>query len=215
MTPHISVIIAVHNEEKYIGRCLRSLLNQRYLRDDYELIVVDDASQDRTAYALELFQEEIKVLHNKEQLGLPASLNIGIHQAQGQYIVRVDGDDYVNSNYLFLLQMFLGKNPYMDAVACDYYLVDNDENFLDRKNCLEDPIGCGIMFQTKHLIEIGLYDKDFLLHEDRDLRIRFLQKYKIHRLELPLYRYRKHTGNITNNTQKMAVYEQQLSQKYK
>ncbi len=214
MIPIISIIIAVHNEEKFIGRCLRSLLNQNYDRSKYEIIVINDASHDRTAYALELFKDDIKVLYNRNQLGLPASLNIGIHQAKGQYIVRVDGDDYVNSNYLSILQMFLSMNPYMDAVSCDYFIVDNDENFLTRENSLEEPIGCGIMFQTKHLIQIGLYDEDFLLHEDKDLRLRFLKRYQIHRVELPLYRYRHHEGNMTSDRKNMQKYAKHLEKKY-
>ena len=65
------------------------------------------------------------------------------------------------------------QNKYMDAVACDYYLVDNGEEILDRKNCLTDPIGCGIMFKASQLFEIGLYDEDFKLWEEKDLRYRF------------------------------------------
>ena len=54
--PSISVIIPVFNQEKWIGRCLRSLLNQQISRADYEIIVVDDGSKDRTKYALELYR---------------------------------------------------------------------------------------------------------------------------------------------------------------
>ena len=76
--PSISVIIPVFNQEKWIGRCLRSLLNQQISRADYEIIVVDDGSKDRTKYALELFTDEIILIENESNLGLPASLNKGI-----------------------------------------------------------------------------------------------------------------------------------------
>ena len=52
-------------------------------------------------------------------------------------------------------------NKYMDAVACDYLLVNNKEETIDRKNCMKDPIGCGIIFQSSQLFEIGLYDEEF------------------------------------------------------
>jgi len=55
--PTISIIIPAHNQERYIGRCLRSVLNQTYERGNYEIIVIDDASSDRTDYALELFDK--------------------------------------------------------------------------------------------------------------------------------------------------------------
>ena len=82
----------------------------------------------------------------------------------------------------------------MDAVACDYFLVNDTEEVIERKNCLTDPIGCGVMFRKDQLVNIGLYDEDFLRHEERDLRLRFVKEHKIYRLELPLYRYRRHSG---------------------
>jgi len=57
-TPKISVIIPTYNQEKFIGRCLRSLLDQSHERFNYEIIVIDDASQDKTLYALNLFKED-------------------------------------------------------------------------------------------------------------------------------------------------------------
>lgn len=212
--PDISVLVPVHNQEKYIGRCLRSLLSQNYPRDSFEIIAIDDGSSDRTPYALELFKDEITLIHNENNMGLPASLNRGIRASVSPYIVRVDSDDYVNAEFLNLLSMFLSDNRYMDAIACDYLLVDDHEEVLARKNCIEDPIACGIMFRTEQLIDIGLYDESFMLHEERDLRIRFLQKYAIHRLELPLYRYRRHDNNITSNVAAMEHHMTNLIHKH-
>jgi glycosyltransferase involved in cell wall biosynthesis len=212
--PTISVLVPAHNQEKYIGRCLRSLLSQNFARDAFEIVVIDDSSQDRTPFALELFKDEILLVRNETNLGLPSSLNRGIRAASAPYVVRVDSDDYVNAEFLRILHLFLSNNRYMDAIACDYLVVDDREEVLERKNCTEDPIACGIMFRTEQLIDIGLYDESFLLHEDRDLRFRFLQKYKIHRLELPLYRYRRHGANITNNAEHMAHHMTRLIQKH-
>jgi glycosyltransferase involved in cell wall biosynthesis len=201
--PTVSVIVPVFNHEKYIGRCIRSLMAQDYPREDFEIIVIDDGSNDRTPYALELFHDEITLIKNETNRGLPASLNRGIHASTAPYVVRVDSDDYVNAYFLRILSMSLSNNLYMDAVACDYLTVDEREEVLGRNNCLENPIACGIMFRTEQLIDIGLYDESFLLHEERDLRFRFLEKYSIHRLELPLYRYRRHDKNITNDKEAM------------
>lgn len=212
--PNVSVLIAVHNEEKYIGRCIRSILNQTYARNRYEIIVVNDGSEDRTRFALEVFGDEIKIINHETKKGLPAALNTGIRAAKGQYVVRLDGDDYVSSEYLNILSAFLGMNPHWDAVACDYYLVDDNENFLKRKNSKEEPLGCGIMFRIEHLIDIGLYDPDFLLHEDKDLLIRFNKKYKIHNIELPLYRYRQHTENMTSNKEMQRVHNELFEKKH-
>lgn len=212
--PVVSVIVPVFNQEKFIGRCLRSLISQNYPRELFEIVVIDDGSHDLTPYALELFREEITLVRNDSNLGLPASVNRGIRASSAPYVVRVDSDDYVNSNFLRVLTLFLANNLYMDAIACDYFMVDDREEVLARKNCEQDPIACGIMFRTEQLIDIGLYDESFLLHEDRDLRYRFLQKYRIHRVELPLYRYRRHENNITNNAEAMDLHMANLIEKH-
>lgn len=212
--PFISVIIPAYNEERFIGRALRSVISQSHV-DSFEVLVVNDGSTDRTQYALDLFKEEITILQNETRLGLPASLNRAIRVARGKYIVRVDADDYVTDDYLYILQRFLEVNTYMDAVACDYLVVDDCESVIERRNCMEHPIGCGIMFRSAQLIDIGLYDDGLLMHEDRDLRARFKEKYSISRVELPLYRYRRHPDNMTNDRSAWEHYENQLREKHR
>lgn len=213
--PYICVIITAYNVEKYIGRCIRSVLHQSIPRNDYEIIVINDSSFDRTNFALEIFEKDIHVINNKKRLGLPKSLNKGILKARGKYIVRIDGDDYVNHDFLKILYLHLEMNPEIDAISCDYLIVDDNENVLAKKNCMDSPIACGIMFRLEHLIGIGLYDEKFILREDEDLRIRFLKKYDIRRVGLPLYRYRRHKDNMTNNIQKMHRYKQLLEHKHR
>jgi glycosyltransferase involved in cell wall biosynthesis len=212
----ISVIVPVYNQELYIGRCIRSLLNQSLDQNKYEIILINDGSTDNTKYALDLFSGGIiRVIHSISNNGLPFSLNQGIKVANGKYIVRVDADDYVNEHYLLFLSTFLELNPEMDAVACDYILVDSEENVISKKNCFLDPIGCGIMFRKELLFKVGLYDEEMKLHEDKDMYSRFTKNHNINRIELPLYRYRKHETNMTNNSQKMNEYLNILNEKQK
>ena len=210
----VSVIVAAHNEERYLGRCLRSLLAQRFERNRYDVIVIDDASTDRTSAVLATFGDSITVLRNETNLGLPASLNRAITSTHSKFIVRVDADDYVNSAFLDVMYMFLADNSQFDAAACDYLLVDDREEIISRRDAIKEPIACGIMFRTEQLIDIGLYDESFLRHEDRDLRLRFLDRYTIHHVPLPMYRYRRHEDNITNDTAEMAHHERRLHDKH-
>ena len=195
----ITVIIPVYNREKYISRCLRSLLNQSLDKNFFEVIVINDGSTDKTKFVLEMYKDAITILNNKKNLGLPKSLNKGIKNSRSTYIVRVDSDDYVNENFLKILYLYLEENRDIDAVSCDYIIVDDQENVLKREDCLKKPIACGIMFRSKDLENIGLYDEDLILHEEKDLRSRFLEKHNIFQVKLPLYRYRRHNQNITNN----------------
>ena len=208
--PQVTVIIAALNQEKYIGRCIRSLIAQNFPRTKYEIIVVDDGSSDRTSYALELFQDEIQIIKNESNLGLPASLNSAIKKIRTPFFVRVDADDYVSRNFLLYLYEFATNNTYMDAIACDYNMVDDSGAIMSRNDCMQKPIACGILFRTDQIINIGLYDEKFLAQEEQDLRIRFLSKYKVYRLELPLYRYRRHESNMTKDTEKMNHYKNEL-----
>ena len=214
----LSVIVSAFNQEKYIGRCLRSLLNQSLNRDEYEIIVINDGSFDKTAYALELFnspkEDLIKVITNKENLGLPTSLNKGINASKGKYIVRVDSDDFVNFNFLQFLSFYLDTNPESSAISCDYYLISEDEKVIERMESDKDPIACGILFRKETLIDIGLYDESFLYNEEVELRLRYLKKYSIKRLAIPLYRYRRHADNITNDKLKMEEYTKKIIEKH-
>lgn len=213
--PLISVLVATYNHEKYIGRCLRSLLDQTLNKDLYEIVVVDDCSVDKTSYGLDLFHDSIVRIINKKNIGLSKSLNKGIKRARGKYIVRVDSDDYVNSNFLNILLLFLELNTHYDAISCDYYQVDEFEEIIKNNNCIRDPIACGILFRKQQLIEIGMYDPNFYCNEEREMRIRFEKKYKIGRVELPLYRYRRHASNITNNQSNMKSSMEKLMIKHK
>lgn len=206
MISEIAMIMTAHNEARFIERALRSCINQSVPHSLYQIILVDDASTDATLKIARQYEPEVTILVNEAQLGLPASINRAIQHAKARFIVRVDADDYVHADFLRALYLFLDLNPYMDAVACDYYIIDEHESRTNRINCLEAPIGCGIMFRKDRLIEIGLYDETFLMAEDLDLRMRFEQQWSIHRVELPLYRYRKHKENMTHATDRHQQY---------
>jgi len=214
MLPIISVIVPVYNQEKYVGRCIRSLLSQSLNKDLFEIIVINDGSTDKTIQSLEVFKKDIIVIKNKKNLGLPKALNSGIKKAKSNYIIRVDSDDYVNEEFLSIIIKFAKLNPEIDAFACDYYLVDDNEKIIKKVNCNIEPIACGILFKTHHLIDIGLYDEKFLINEEKDLRIRFKKKYSIARIALPLYRYRQHDNSLTKNKKKKKSYDLKLKKKY-
>ncbi len=214
MIKKLSVIVPVYNQEKYIARCLRSLVKQSMERKEYDIIVINDGSTDKTSKILEQFSEYITLIESEKNCGLPVTLNKGIKKSLSKYMVRVDSDDYVNEDFLKFLYLFISQNNNYDAVSCDYFLVDDKEEILSRENSEKRPIGCGIIFKSQQIIELGLYDENLLLHEDIDLRKRFEKKYKVIRLPLPLYRYRKHETNITNDKKKLKDYLHIFNKKY-
>jgi len=210
----VSVIITCHNYARYLSRAIRSAVNQSFDRKDYEIIVVNDGSTDETKKVMASFSGFIKPINLKSNLGLAAARNEGLKKAIGRYVINLDADDYIDENLLLIESIFLNFNASWDAVSCDYYLVDEDENHITRVSGEKKPIACGVMFRTDRLFEIGLYDEKFKMREEEDLRIRFEKNHIIKNIELPLYRYRKHENNMTNNTEGMKKYKKILKTKH-
>ena len=111
-SPDVSVIVCTYNHAKWIERCLRSLINQDFIKkDEYEVIIIDDCSKDYTQKILKNFKfDNFRFYKNKKNLGLPVSLNKAIKLSLGKYIVRVDSDDFVRRNFIYLTRLFLNLN---------------------------------------------------------------------------------------------------------
>jgi len=209
----ISILVCTYNHASWIERCIRSLLNQNYINSkDFEIILVDDCSKDETQQILKNFDDidNLKIIRNKKNLGLPKSLNKGIKYARGRYLVRVDSDDYVSRNFLFLMKLFLDMNRDYQAVAVDYVKVDQFEKLISKENSLKKEIACGIMYRRECLINIGLYNEKFKMREGHEINKRFKKKFKIGRLEFPLYKYRMHNKNRTKNIKKVNYFDKLL-----
>lgn len=94
----ISIIVPVYNEEKYIRRCIKQLLNQTY--ENIEIIFINDGSTDNTKKILEEFLDEIKIkIYHKKNSGVSNTRNVGINIATGDYISFVDSDDEISIDY--------------------------------------------------------------------------------------------------------------------
>jgi glycosyltransferase involved in cell wall biosynthesis len=210
----VSVIITAYNYEKYIERAVRSCLDQSLNRKQYEVIVINDCSTDNTFKILENYENEIRVFNLEKNVGLSAARNLAVKKAKGQFITFLDADDYLQHDTLLVQKTFLTENNSLDAVSVDYYLVDERGSHIEHINAEEKPIACGIMFRKDLLIDVGLYDESFRAREEEDLRIRFLKKYSIYNIILPLYRYRMHENNLTKNKKEMDKYKKRLSKKH-
>lgn len=197
MEKDVSIIITNYNYDKYITRCLRSCINQEIICP--EIIVVDDCSTDDSKDKIRPFIDKIKFIENKTNMGVAASSNIGLSSASGQFVIRVDADDFVNRYFCFLLRTYLIENLDAFCVSCDYFMVDEFENKLERKYAEKDNISCGIMYRKDLLIELGGYNAKMKHREEEELRERLGSKYKIHHLRIPLYRYRMHNNNKTKS----------------
>lgn len=211
--PEVSIIVAAFNAEKHIERAIRSCINQSFPDDNYEILVIDDGSLDATPRICADYSNHIVYHRIEENSGLPTAINVGIRLARSRYVIRVDADDYVHEDFIKVLHLFMSMNPHIQAVACDYLVIDQYERVTERFNCDKQPIGCGIMFRKERLVEIGLYDETFSMAEEVDLRMRFESNWAIFRVELPLYRYMRHGENMTEDIERYQAFIEKATSK--
>lgn len=197
------------NSERFLGETLRSLSAQTYR--DFEVVVVDSGSRDGTlAILAEPWGFPVRVLDASGK-NLPESLNLGIEQARGRYIARIDGDDVAEPERLALQVAFLDRNSKTVLVGGQIRIIDEHGNSLGSrtyptdshsvrrnlavKNVIAHP---AVMFRREAAIAAGLYDPRPPLGqcEDYDFWLRLLGQGDLANLDVAVLRYRLHGGAL-------------------
>ena len=131
-----SIIIPVYNVEEYLDRCLKSILNQTY--SNYEVIIVNDGSPDNSDNIIKSYEKEDKRFkeYKKVNGGLSDARNYGLKYATGDYLIFIDADDYIESNYLEKVNDVLERNKDIDVLKFKIKLVDEGENLIRMENGL-------------------------------------------------------------------------------
>lgn len=134
----ITVIVPCYNVEKYISKCLDSIINQTY--KNLEIILVDDSSTDNTLNIIKEYaskDERIKVIENDTNKGAAYSRNIALNQALGKYIGFIDSDDYIDLNFYELLLNNIKDNN-SDIALCDIKIIYEKDNSIKLSKCYID-----------------------------------------------------------------------------
>lgn len=133
MKEKISVIVPIYKVEKYLEKCVDSILNQTY--SNTEVILVEDGSPDKCGEMCDMYAEKdsrVVVLH-KENGGLSDARNAGMLIATGEYISFVDSDDYIEPDMLEIMYNRM-KEDGTDLVVCNFSYVDEEGNIIKEKN---------------------------------------------------------------------------------
>ena len=210
MEPLVSVVIPVYNVEKYLRQCLDSVINQTY--KNLEIVCVNDCSTDSSPQILEEYAKSdsrIRILNNKQNLGLGLTRNEGIKIAKGEFVHCLDSDDWMELNaYETLINEFEDD---IDAIRFPYYSYDeitkqteivgyNNEDFLYKKtNLYDNPACCKHwnssawikIFRRDFLISNNLFYNDYRCFEDVEYAMRAILCAKnIKFINTPLLNYR-------------------------
>jgi glycosyltransferase involved in cell wall biosynthesis len=190
----VSVIIPTFNRAPKVARAIASVLSQTI--SDYEIIVVDDGSTDRTSSALTSFGSHIRVITHPQQLGVSAARNTGVKSTTSPLIAFLDSDDYWLQEKLAVQLSFFLEHP--EAVACQTqekwirnglpvnpkkkHLKPSGNIFSQSlKLCLVSP--SAVMLKRSLLEEVGLFDETFPWCEDYDLWLRVTSRYPVHLID--------------------------------
>ena len=208
--PRVSVFMPVYNAEHYLNESINSILNQSYT--DFEFVIVNDGSTDRSADVIKAYTDpRIRFIENQQNMGLIASLNIGLETCIGEYIVRMDQDDYSLPQRIEKQVRFMDENPEHGLIGCWFEdFGENIESKVVRYSSNDTHIRIRHLYQThiahptavlrKSVIdEYNLrFNPEFVHGEDYAFWVQMSAYCKLSNYPEMLVRKRDHPRNISN-----------------
>lgn len=221
----ISVVVPVYNVEKYLEKCLQSLIEQCY--SDMEIVVVDDKSTDRSLCIAKKYEKynNVKVISKEKNTGLSDSRNVGIRESRGQYIMFLDSDDYVEDGCIFKIQEIVKKENEPDIVYFGYseeyestnekyikygYVSQKDKIYTGEEFAIAElkqrnlyAAACFGIYNREFIVRNNLYFESCLLHEDELWTPQvILRANKVYTSDYVFYHYLRRNGSITRSGNK-------------
>lgn len=232
MIPKISIILPNYNSEKYLKETIESVLNQTYR--DFEFIIVDDASTDKSMDIIRSFQDSrIKYIQSDRNRQVAYTANIGMEMAEGEYIARIDSDDIWDEKKLEIQLKFMEENMNIAACFSRVDIIDeNSENANEKYQVIYDMFEKAKNRSQKEWLEIFLTEGNCLCHssalmrkeffediggfynlayvgaEDYELWVRMIIRHPIYILDdrLVKYRWEEHSATKISGLTKEKVY---------
>lgn len=216
----LSIIIPVYNIEKYIGACILSVVNQDLESSQYEIIIVDDGSTDKSPLIVKEFSQKYNniIIHTQDNIGLGGARKSGLKLAQGEYIYFLDGDDYLAYNSLGKVVEEIKSNN-LDILGFKFLktkkldLTDSKkQNTFEVKDSITDGINF-IASNKNYRVEVWWYivNKEFLQKTNLTFEDKrfvndsyftpslFIEAKRVGFLNMDIYRYVQRPGSITSN----------------
>ena len=144
-----SIIIPAYNAEAYIERALESALSQDFPGKDYEVLVIDDGSTDRTPEILKSFGDKIRVIR-QENRGFAGATNRGYKEALGELAVKLDSDDVFSPNLLSEEAPLFERDEALDFVYSDYWEEGGERKLVSTENIFNS-VAIGTMYRKSRL----------------------------------------------------------------
>ena len=204
--PKVTILMTVYNGEGYLRECVDSVLGQTF--KDFEFLIIDDRSSDNSRDIINSYKDKrIHLIKNDVNLGQVKSLNIGLDNARGEYIARMDQDDMMMENRLERQVGFLDRKKDISVVGTWGEVIDEEGKVFTRTRLPlrnEEMIGtvlfCGyflmhpsVMFRKDDVMQAGKYNESIVFSEDYDLwMMLLLNRRKLANIPEYLIRFRYH-----------------------
>lgn len=212
----MSVITPAYNASEFIERCLESVESQTFPRSDLEHLVVDDGSTDDTVdIVTERGGDHVTVLET-DHTGPTRSLNHGIRNSAGQFVVVHDSDDEFHPTLIEKMYDILSTNPNIDFVYSDYWEnpVDGEKFRVRTDENLMNLLTIGVMHRRTVLDEMGLFDPDMYFSE-YDLILRYVRSGRDgYHIDEPLFTYHRRSDSQTGTADWIEEGEKELQEKF-
>lgn len=203
--PTISVIMSVYNGKEYLRESIESILNQTFT--DFEFIIIDDGSTDNSLKIIQKFNDtRIRIIENKNNIGLTKSLNKALQQATGKYIARQDADDISLPNRFKEQVNYLNNHPEIVLLGTNIYLIDENSKIIGKRITSEKPninklkkknqfTHGSVMYKNEIISQLGGYNELFKYSQDYELWLRITKYHNVRNLTQLLYKSRLHDAN--------------------
>ncbi|MFL0195330.1 glycosyltransferase [Clostridium sp. WILCCON 0269] len=212
MRPLISIVMPVYNCNEFIEESIRSICEQTYT--NWELVIVNDASQDNTVEKISRIQDErIHLINLKEHQGIASAFAKGYEFAKGDFIIRHDGDDISLPTRLEIQQSYLKDNPKLGMVSCliscftrdqslrkDCIFIERIQNYYKDNKEIEKSIIAGflpvifptLMIRKKLMDKVNYNSKTSLFDDQTELLLELIKLSPVEKVNTILYSYRRH-----------------------
>jgi CMP-N-acetylneuraminic acid synthetase len=217
VNPKVTVYIPSRNYGKFLREALASVVSQSF--QSWELIVFTEGSVDETIPVArefrDQFPERITIVETAEPLGLRVCANQALEMARGEYIVRLDADDFFDESALLVLSDHLDRHPDVGIVYPNWVYINESGEILgvERRRRIQDepmlpglpPHGACTMIRKRVLKSVGGYDTRFDAQDGHEIWLRTLHRFKMANVQTPLFFYRQHEGSMSADVETLLA----------
>ncbi|MBI4309465.1 MAG: glycosyltransferase family 2 protein, partial [Candidatus Omnitrophica bacterium] len=220
--PQVSIVLPTYNGAGYLAQSVQSCLEQTYA--PIELIVVDDGSTDHTPAVIQSFKDpRLRYVRLERNQGHIAALNQGFALSRGEFLTWTSDDNYYAPQALAVMAEALIRDKHIGFVYTQYYVVD-EHNHIQRLGRSENPsyldvdncIGGCFLYRRKVYEVVGDFNPEAFLAEDYEYWLRVRQKFRMKKIDQPLYYYRLHDHSLTGTykEEKVQVQVQKIRDRF-